>query len=330
VIVNIDDADQFFDRLQGAVAAIEESRRPHPLSTELAVATLKRYLSDPVHRIRLADLISEAVDRALAAIAAPGFGGFRPEAAHGENMTALVRSYDAATETVAALAAVGGRWAELDHAPLWMRVIERLAAKTRDSGLSWLIDLQRYPACRILWALGLGAVEGERIEFLGRVLRTQLDRGQHSEESAAGALAPFMLLSQGPEAGRQLEGMNRRQAPLNDWLYSSLRPLLQTLLPDDARFQFNFVTLEVLAALATRTPSLAVDQGSWFPAGTYGYRTDACDAVLAELVRSLTEQGSAAPLVRARVCGSTAEECRAGIESFRGYVARLNQRWQWS
>src|SRR5262249_29164535 len=53
----IDNADLFFDEVRGKVAALEDLTDPSPASTELAVATLKRYLVDDRHRIRLHDLM---------------------------------------------------------------------------------------------------------------------------------------------------------------------------------------------------------------------------------------------------------------------------------
>ena len=45
-LIAIEDADSFFSAVQQNVASIEEFSRPHPLSTEVAVASLKRYISD--------------------------------------------------------------------------------------------------------------------------------------------------------------------------------------------------------------------------------------------------------------------------------------------
>ncbi|CAN0627317.1 protein of unknown function [Burkholderia multivorans] len=49
----INDADSFFDDLQGKVDSVEEFNKPHPLSKDIAVASTKRFLADPLHRIRL-------------------------------------------------------------------------------------------------------------------------------------------------------------------------------------------------------------------------------------------------------------------------------------
>ena len=46
-VIPIQDADRFFPAVQEYVESIGEFSRPHPLSTEAAVASLKRYIPEP-------------------------------------------------------------------------------------------------------------------------------------------------------------------------------------------------------------------------------------------------------------------------------------------
>ena len=59
--VSITDADAFFQQLADNVLALEKFAKPHPVSTKMAVAKLKRYLSDPQHYIDVHDLLMEEV-----------------------------------------------------------------------------------------------------------------------------------------------------------------------------------------------------------------------------------------------------------------------------
>ena len=47
-IIQIESADSFFQEIQKNVESIDEFSRPHPLSTEAAVASLKRYIAEPL------------------------------------------------------------------------------------------------------------------------------------------------------------------------------------------------------------------------------------------------------------------------------------------
>ena len=66
--VRISDADTFFGTIQRTVQSIQTFARPHPLSTQAAVVTLKRYLSSPEYRIQLADLIQETTESVVEAV----------------------------------------------------------------------------------------------------------------------------------------------------------------------------------------------------------------------------------------------------------------------
>ena len=66
--IPIEDADGFFTALQNQVEALLDSQRPHPDSTALAVALLKRYLTRPEDRIQLGDLIRGVAEQAAVAL----------------------------------------------------------------------------------------------------------------------------------------------------------------------------------------------------------------------------------------------------------------------
>ena len=155
-MIAIKDADSFFRSVLRHVEALEEFARPHPLSIEAVVASLKRYLTEPRYRIQLADLIDEEVERAVQATSGAAFvieGGPAPTT---ESATARVRSYEAACSTLLAMAPVAGFWAEDEHVYIWQRALERLSAARSGGGHVLWIDLQRYPATLLLYALGLG------------------------------------------------------------------------------------------------------------------------------------------------------------------------------
>ena len=112
--MRIDDADKFFQTLRENVEAVEEFSRPHPLSTEAAVAALKRYMSEPRYRIQLSDLVDDADRRVLEGSSGEAFSVNTPEP-RGELFAARVHRYDAACSSLLAMAPVAGFWAEQEH-----------------------------------------------------------------------------------------------------------------------------------------------------------------------------------------------------------------------
>ena len=149
-VILIENADAFFQTIQQHVESIEEFSRPHPLSTEAAVASLKRYIPDPRHRIQLSDLVNKIVDQVDEVTSGEAFavqGGPKPTR---ETVTARVHSYEAACSTLLSMATVGGFWAEKEHYSVWQQALERLGSKTSSSGTVLWLDLQRYPATLFL------------------------------------------------------------------------------------------------------------------------------------------------------------------------------------
>lgn len=99
-VIPIKDADEFFQTVQQQVESIEEFSRPHPLSTEAAVASLKRYIPDPQHRIRLSDLIDNTVEQVVKVTSGEAFSVEGAPEPTTESVTARVRGYEEACSTL--------------------------------------------------------------------------------------------------------------------------------------------------------------------------------------------------------------------------------------
>ncbi|MCS6997637.1 MAG: SIR2 family protein [Casimicrobiaceae bacterium] len=325
-VLTITDADQFFSELGRLVEALEQFSRPHPLSTEAAVASLKGYLAEPKHRIRLADLINGEVERVLKVTNGPAFalqGGAAPDT---NSFTARVRAYEAACETLIAMAAVGGYWVEDWHYVSWQNALTRLATRRGERGYTVWVELQRYPATLLLYALGLGAVAaGERgLMFLGKLFGTPVHREHRKDKAAVELLPPFCLFERGNEPARLLEGMDRRYAPLNDWLHMLMQPRFRNFIPSESRFTYFFDRLEVLMALSYANHAKQGRDWYWAPLGSYGYRHDNRDRILKEIRADLDSQGDKSPYVRAGIFGSSPEECRKGIDAFVNWAQQFS------
>ena len=200
-VIQIEDADTFFEKVKEDVTAIDEFSKPHPLSADVAVTKLKRYMPEPRHRIRLSDLIDETVREIQKATAGDAFGADKPEPTP-QLIAKRVQAYDGASSTLTAMAAVAGGWAESEHYWMWQRALKQLSGTRSTTGVRnytvWR-ELQRYPATRLLYALGLGAVDRRRLEFLHSLLQVKVNTEQNDEMAAVSILAPSGVLHGGEE-----------------------------------------------------------------------------------------------------------------------------------
>lgn len=322
-VVAIKDADTFFQSIQRHVEALEEFSRPHPLSIEAAVTSLKRYLTEPRYRIQLSDLIDEAVDRADEATSGTAFvteGGPQPTT---ESATARVRSYEAACSTLLAMAPIGGFWAEDEHVYIWQRALGRLSAARSGRGYVLWIGLQRYPGTLLLYALGLGAIEAARLKPLGRLFATTVQTEGRDGLRAVQLLPPFSLFENGGRVAKILAGMEQRRAPLNDWLHEVLRQPMRRLIPNDDRYTYVFDKLEMLMALGYAHHAKRPKDRYWAPLGAFGYRDQNRDRFLQEMDESIAREKERSVYVQSGIFGNSPEVCAQELAAFREFMSTL-------
>ena len=315
--IPIEDADSFFQIIQQHVESIDEFSNPHPLSTEAAVGSLKHYLSDPRYRIQLSDLIENEVERVCKAISGEDFAVDAGTSWTKESVTERVRRYEAACSTLLAMALHGGRWAEEEHHPLWQRALQRLGSQTSNSGvLNWL-ELQRYPATLLLYALGIGAVEANRLQFLRCLLDATLHVDNQKYVPVVQILPPSCLFQHGSQQMKILEGMEHQHFPLNDWIHDTLRKYVEPILHDDVRYTLVFDYLEILMMLSFAHHKNNRQELREGPLGAFLIRLTNCNRFIQIIEESLVKEQGESPFVKCEIFGENVEECKQSITVFK-------------
>ena len=320
--IQIEDADGFFRTIQEYVDSIEEFSKPHPLSDESALASLKRYMAESKYRIQLSDLIDKTIARIVEMTSGENFavqGGLRPDS---ESITTRIRRYEAACTTLLTMAPVAGFWAEEEHYTVWQRALQRLASRPMTNGTVIWLEMQRYPATLLLYALGLGAVESNRLGFLGALLSTKLHREHQENESAAQVLPPFSLFSRGGDPMKLLEGMDRHYAPLNDWMHDALRPYADRIVSNDSQYTRTFDKLEILIALGAGDIRTFTGR-YWAPPGAFGYRYQTREVIFREIEESLATLQLRSPFVTSGIFGDTTNDCEQNLSALKKFIPRL-------
>ena len=321
--IPITDADEFFRTVQEQVESLREFARPHPLSTEGAIASLKRYLPEPQHRIRLWDLVDCVVERAVQATSGEGFAMDSPTP-DPTTLRARLRRYDAAYSTLLALAPFGGFWAEEDHVTLWQRALTRLSETRPIVGQrfdeTWN-DLRRYPGVMLLYALGIGALGHNRLPFVGRLLKTSVPDRHDEDTTAVQVLNPLLFNDVRIAVS---ETTTDRTMLLNSWMLQTLRPHVAPVVPDDSQYTLLFHKLQVLLALGYI--HTYPDRG-WAPIGPIGhFRKSPNDRIVQEIDTSLSAKGHDSPFARCGIFGDTKEVCTQRLTSLRELIAG-RPRW---
>jgi hypothetical protein len=287
VHVPIGSADVFFTDLAEKVLALEELDRPHPTSTAMAVASLKRYLGEERHRIRVHDLVWDEATRVREAIADEHFpatgGSFSPD-----ELRARVAQYEASVQTLSAMFAVGCYWTPAGQIDVWAKTLEHLAAPTTWSGMEVWLQLRRYPALVLLYAGGVAAVAGGRDDVLAGLLRRATFRDLHTEVPFVLGINTWRVIEH--QLAQQLPGQERKYTPLSNHLFQVVREPLRDVVVNDRDYQETFDRFEYLLGL------VHADLGKQFrgsyrsPVGMFHWRHEQPDRGIAQAIQAEVDQ----------------------------------------
>ncbi|MGH9165026.1 MAG: SIR2 family protein [Acidimicrobiales bacterium] len=218
-------ADEFFEELEAKIAALAEMTGAQPLSVAIAVTELKRYLPDPVHRIRLHDLLFNEVRRFLD-LPVIDANAPQPDA---ENVSVRMRHYEGGVGILIPLVATMAFLADRDeHDNLLAEVVGRLARRQiNHSGFNLWLNLELYPAMLSLYALAVGAVARGRVHPLAHTLANVTVPHPNGDQGAASALCSWAVLDADVCNALVATPNTRNRTPVSDYLHRVLGPLAE-------------------------------------------------------------------------------------------------------
>ena len=248
IAVPIQDADTAFESMAAKVEALIDAIDQRPQDTALAVAQLKRYLPDPVHRIKLHDLVAAEVDSVINEVRDLSMDGpgIDPEK-YAERMAI----YEKGTAKLARLLATGAFYSDREeHDRLWTQCVERLATQRMDrSGLTVLLDMQQYPTLLTLYAIALGSVAADRLEPIACALGS-ISVQESNRLLPVGVSASSWKVLDGRLVKASVSDMKDRKTPISDHLLNMLRPGVSEIIRDEDRLEDLFDEVEYLMGLA--------------------------------------------------------------------------------
>ncbi|HTU36597.1 MAG TPA: SIR2 family protein [Acidimicrobiales bacterium] len=250
------DADDFFDELATKVSLIAEGRIAPPLNTALAVAELKRYLPNPLERIRLDDFMRDETQRTVDAISETNFPLDAANITR-EIVEERLERYEAQTQRLLSLLATGVNFDDPAlHDALWVRSVTMMELRPRgQGGKQVLIELQGYPTVLGVFALGLAGIASGNIGSFFTTVMTEVRYRQSNtkEPLLLRALPPYALghgASQviAPVSG----GQQRLLTPASDRVHSAMKEPTRQIFTSDEDYDRAFDTLEYLLAVMIR------------------------------------------------------------------------------
>lgn len=301
--IAIKGADDYFVDLEEKVRALAESSRPHPLSIQAAVSTVKRYIVDEQQRIRLNDLFNQETEGLYELLSLEKFPmnnvPTTPDA-----FVDRVKRYDVVTDRLASMLLQGVYWGGPQHHRIWTRTLERIAnSPSSGGGFTIYLKLQGYPAFRLLAAAGIAAVAAGNLDAFWSLFTKARVLEYRGQEEPIVSKINFSSVLEHKSLLNPLFGGQDRIAPLGDYLGTSLRPLFRELLPRDEEYELLFDKFEYLMMLtyASAYDRFHVPLGrllwKWGSASEYG--------AVKQINDEIEQYGESWPLLRAGLFGGS-------------------------
>lgn len=331
--IPINGADELFQTLQQRVETLEQSQRQNPLSVELLVSSAKRYMAKPEHRIQLDELFAQETDRLLDQLDSDTFSAEGQWSQEG--FRARVRQYESATEPLARMAGVLGRWGEGKDFDVVLDVLRSLyhhAGKIRGGLTQWL-NLRSYPAVLIFTAYGIGLTKAARWDMLLKLFSSALASEHREPQRIVSTLFIWSWAGGEQQLWQQLEGLDRRKTPLSDHLLDLMTNWRKSFTGADANFELLFERFELMGSLAafhendeaeleTRVQASATrnDVLAWMPIGRAGWHSTAARTLLQEL----EDESRIVDLLKAGFAKGSRRFLQLFAENFKLYARRMS------
>lgn len=248
--IRITGADAFFTSLLEKVETLEEFDRPHPLSTQAAIGTLKRYLSEDRHRIQLRDFLVSEAEQARSAIDA-AFAHTEGVSPDQQSAHDLMKRLEASCEKLVHLFANGSFYARPEQSKAFFDAFHLIVTKAQSSDRYRLwIDLRKYPALLLVYAAGISAIASENFAMLREIASRPSFIKHDSDQSVPAPVRIYSnILMNLSDARQYIPEMNNSYTPVSDYLFGVLRKPLNRLIPDDAQYELAFDNFEYLWCL---------------------------------------------------------------------------------
>jgi hypothetical protein len=317
--IQISDADSFFDMLAGRTEALAEYDRPHPLSTRMAVETLKSYLVEPRHRIRLSDLMTQETEATYEKLFSPDHDPLSGIPYDGPHLLERMTKYEAVSERLQALLITGAAWGEPQHVGLWCKSLQRIATPPPiPSGAPYNTNWEvarGYPALWLLYASGLAAIAAERFECLHGLFGVPVfsDDGQVP-------ITVAIVTWKVADKTTLNAGLRRNSgAPMTEYFAENLRQALREYLPSERAYDHAFDLLEYLLALFY----LDVNPGNgWCPPGRFAWRAERRNSVIDRVSQEVERLGESWPPLQAGLFGGSVQQFRTAEQAVAAFLQR--------
>lgn len=260
-LVKIDDADSFFTEVVEGIEALENNNK-HPLTNQIVLQRLKKYIVKEEYIISLHDLLHDVTDELLSRLAAINLN-IDPNL---ESMKEIKNQYLSQLDTMIIVLANGNYWAKPNQYNVLLnslRLVTANSEKNHNSSYAVWGKMIYLPALVLKYVCGISCVASGNFELLSNMSSMQVQT-KYKLEPLVKLTEPSEVIEK--DHLNQMEG-TRYHVPMSELLFRYLRPFFQEIIPLDSDYESIFNYYELINALAYGKHS----ERDWYPLGKFAY-----------------------------------------------------------
>lgn len=268
-VIEIRNADSFFQEISERVEALENLNDNHPLNASIAVERLKRYIVKNEGKIQLYDLLHNEQENAYNIIQQKKDYNQYPTK---ELFKKLMKEHESAIEILLPLVINGVYWCEPNQESIFFEIIKRIAEPIQQelhSSYEMTRKLHYYPSILIFYAMGICALEREKYSFLRKLfgIKVSENNNEYSQKIyIIGKLNSCLFKAQDIN---ELFNINRH-TPFSNLLCDKIYPLFKKYITNEEHFKEKFDIFEYYISL--NYLYIVKPEYIWVPWGQYVYR----------------------------------------------------------
>jgi hypothetical protein len=233
---------------------------------------VKEYISDARYRIKLDDLVTKEVRKALSLTTGDSFPVQNVEVTAEELSNRLVR-YELIMRSLQAITVLLAHWGGQDQTPVLRKIVGRVAERQGSmSGVVAWLNLRWYPAAVLMYSGGIGAIAGRNYGNLATLLLTPVCSDYGGEKQKEAILAIVDGLLDQADVFKSLPEHERYHVPHSEYLFKMLQPNLDDLLFLGRNYEATFDRFEVFLALVYADLFERKHKHTRGPLGRFGWK----------------------------------------------------------
>jgi len=329
----IESANKFFTQLLEKVEALKDIEKPHSLTLPLAIATTKKYLSEDKYRIKLYDFVSEEVQRIYCNFSSERFVNVENNLTK-ETFQKRLQEYK---ESLAILIGILNTIIYFDkgkHSDLITMSMERLIPQ--NSTLQEIYSFNRFPLLILTYSIGIIALERKNYKDLAALLLCS-----HFKDNDEKKHIIEIINSQRVFTGKWIKWLptypdkGTQNTPVSTYLFSYMRGIVNTYLPDDKKYEEFFDIFEYFIGLiyldiinegtsiefkGSTIGRFAWKYGRWFNRETPPQSIEG-------FIENGLNQGDKWPLLKVGFFDGSIERFKKCREAYESLLKRISKNW---